>query len=1291
MSGSKDPPDRRASAPQRPPHFTSQHQKHSTNRPVSQPKDDSVEELRALLEADIERLAEALLGAPNQASSSRTTLRFGTNGGRAVEVHGPNRGLWYDHETGAGGGPFDLICTTLSCDFPAALSWAREFTGTGSQAAASLDVAAMLARDAERKAERERKQAEAERDQAQRIATARGLWDASKPIGGTVAETYLTTTRGIPRPAGGWPDAIRFYAANRSLILAGTDSTGAVQFVHRVRLTADGRKHGELSKVTNGPMAGAYVRLPGPPDGPLQLAEGPETGLSVWAATGAETWLSIGSMARHEPPPSRSLAVCQDDDSPRSPAGLALGKAVDGWRAAGSYVAVATPWQERRHDKSDFNDVLLAGGIEAVRARINAEIAPPAPAAEPPAKPHFPRPHLSGEAASARLRWTVAAWLDRVELHLEARDWISAEADRLRPEVQRQSEARILAKLIRKGADPDEAADQASERAGKAARGLAKRVARKAAIRKFGERAAIGEMPRIQIKGAAGLGKTQAVIAEYLRRPALWQRHLYVFAKTLELGRAFAADVEKEFAKSSTADGSRPRMQVLVGRQEPDMCKPERLTLINAALQAGATSIQRACCHTPAVGNAPESFCPFYDWCKSEGYQSQFTDKTPALWVMAHARLGLNQATDLKLPPADLVIVDESAISDLETHATIDPALLTDPATYSSAIGAEYLIEEAKEIGKQVLAALLADEPVTALSAGGCEPEHLRAAAAAASLGAEKDKMAVHAGMKPSEALERIAAQKKHQGRAAAAVFSQLARDLEAGRRASIGIEWDAKHQAALEDGARSNHPIIRLHGLKQTHGAPAGTALMLLDADASLSINRRLFGDDLRGFTVLAVRRADVTQVSDWAVANSSLLHDERLPNNQGKAAKLRAHIAEMVRCEVNRDGGQRVLIITPLKVRRALTGEVGECSKPTEWNGAVVTHIGRHLGANDWADFDTVIVLGRQQLPPIEAERAARAIYANAPDVVLGLSGGKYKHEMRRHDLRAGTAPYVKVDVHPDKLVQDLVEIHREQAMGQALDRLRLIHRTVPARALVVSNIPVPGLVVDRLVSLTDMLEGGTVWERAMARMPGGVLPLSAKWLVANLPDLFPSERTAEREAAIYKPPLGNRDTYCRLAVYKPNRQRNKSKALIRADVADPARKLAALLGVDVADFRWETELPPAAVPWMAPQPVAPPAAPPMPVESEPMPGLDPAMVYRRGVLELPPATLLTVRGHNREPVALIEVPDIGGFMCASVVTPRGLGVPLVMRQAEPADGAMPPGGAFWPAARGAGIDAG
>jgi putative DNA primase/helicase len=148
-------------------------------------------------------------------------------------------------------------------------------------------------------------------DDAKRIATAQRLWKASAPVAGTLGEHYLTVHRGIRCPSHGWPEAVRFHPGSRALIVAATLLDGTVQAVQRVLLTAEGAKISRedaerlsppTNKVTNGVQVSAAIRLPALlPDAPLLLAEGPETGLSVWAATGAETWVALGSMSRAAP------------------------------------------------------------------------------------------------------------------------------------------------------------------------------------------------------------------------------------------------------------------------------------------------------------------------------------------------------------------------------------------------------------------------------------------------------------------------------------------------------------------------------------------------------------------------------------------------------------------------------------------------------------------------------------------------------------------------------------------------------------------------------------------------------------------------------------------------------------------------------------------------------------------------------------------------------------------------------------------------------------------------------
>jgi putative DNA primase/helicase len=77
----------------------------------------------------IEAIARRLLGAPNRQHSTRQQLRFGSNGSVAVEIAGPKRGEWYDHEEQTGGGPLDLLYKKGGISNGAALEWLQSELG----------------------------------------------------------------------------------------------------------------------------------------------------------------------------------------------------------------------------------------------------------------------------------------------------------------------------------------------------------------------------------------------------------------------------------------------------------------------------------------------------------------------------------------------------------------------------------------------------------------------------------------------------------------------------------------------------------------------------------------------------------------------------------------------------------------------------------------------------------------------------------------------------------------------------------------------------------------------------------------------------------------------------------------------------------------------------------------------------------------------------------------------------------------------------------------------------------
>ena len=333
--------------------------------------------LKSQLAERAEALCLDLFGEPS--SRTQREWRWGRKGSLSVRFGLKKGSPFYSHELVQGGSFLDAIMFARSCDFAGAVAWARDWLG----GTASLP---------HQRSTSSRPSFDVEQDEAARVASAGRIWRAARSAAGTSAARYLVG-RGITTfPA----DAVRFAGGEQlhnelrwwprehgALVVPATSASGEVRAVQLVAINDDGEPHrdeeGNKYKRSRGSLIGAAVRFPGKDSGPLFLAEGPETALSVWLASGCETWANIGSVARAPlagVPAERLLAVCRDDDPPGSPAFVARRNAVRLWRKAGRTVVEATPWGLPRHDKSDFADVLAGAGTGAVLARLDAAIAP---------------------------------------------------------------------------------------------------------------------------------------------------------------------------------------------------------------------------------------------------------------------------------------------------------------------------------------------------------------------------------------------------------------------------------------------------------------------------------------------------------------------------------------------------------------------------------------------------------------------------------------------------------------------------------------------------------------------------------------------------------------------------------------------------------------------------------------------------------------------------------------------------------------------------------------------------
>lgn len=213
-------------------------------------------------------------------------------------------------------------------------------------------------------------------------AAAARLFAASKPVTGTLADTYLRS-RGLTQ--GGRMSALRFHpkcwhredGQTRSiprpaLIAAVTDEAGGLKGVHRTWLAPDGQGKADVKtqRRAMGHLLGNAVRLT-PQQNILVVGEGIETMLSlVEAIPGLPVWAALssghlGAVLLPEGVQRLYIAIDRDPAGKRAAERLSA-RALD----AGISVRVLEP------QLGDFNDDLRANGKEALRQHLVGQIGP---------------------------------------------------------------------------------------------------------------------------------------------------------------------------------------------------------------------------------------------------------------------------------------------------------------------------------------------------------------------------------------------------------------------------------------------------------------------------------------------------------------------------------------------------------------------------------------------------------------------------------------------------------------------------------------------------------------------------------------------------------------------------------------------------------------------------------------------------------------------------------------------------------------------------------------------------
>lgn len=983
-----------------------------THAPSAPASHDDLDELRTALRADAAAIAEALLGPPNKAVSTRDTLRWGSKGSLALEVRGPNRGLWFTHEGSKGGDLLGLIQHVLDCSFPAALDWSRNWTGLAGDGAALLRTSprppAPTVPDVD-------ETAEAAAELAERVSRAQGIATVSVPVSGTPAEYYLKQVRGIPRPATGWPDAIRWHPGYRALVAVATLPDGTVQAVQRIHLGQDGGKIGaaemrdrrlQATKLTNGVVDGAAVRLPGSPAGPLLLAEGPETGLAAWASTGHETWVALGAVGKLLPPTGRRVVVLSDDNPPayapgQGAAAKALAKATTAWRKAGIDFVVATPWEKRRRDKSDLADVILLHGPDAVRTRVAVALGTVSPTAR-----------FTVQEARQAVAAAVAAFFGRVD----ALSRMAATND-MAPASQA-----IFTSAIRIDV------------------GVGKsHTAREQVAALLADMRARGDMRVVVLfVPTHTLGEEQA--DAFMALPTARQAGL-----TAAIWRGRAA-----------ADPDRVQLDMFGRRTsaQPTMCGD--LERVQDA-QAVGLAVQTAVCKRQVKnqdGTKTIAACPLLQGC---AYQAQMERKAD-LWILPHSSLFHEKPKAIGEVAA--VIVDEAAwrqglIGVDGPHNSLSLDALEQAAAvhfHNGTVNGESTARLA--FLRACLLDVLRTQPDGPVRRDAFQESLLTAdsAAEAGRLEWERKIESLHPGQTKAQRRQAMEAAQGNRGIAKSAMAWKALQAL----LADDGPDASGWLGLATEHGKDGPVRVMRLKGRAEiAKGWKAPT--LLLDALLPLDLVRPFWPDvELVADVRAATPHQHTRQVTNRAYAKSmfepltdcggKLLNTEEARRRTNRLHDLREVLVRAARWYAP----GKVLVVVQQTVETALR------ALPKLPPDIDLAHHNAVAGRDEWRDVAAVIVVGRTLPSPGGVERIAEALTGRA---IPALADWYERADAAREMVDGSTIP-AEADRHPDAMAEAIRWQTAEGELVQIIGRGRGVNRTAanPLDVLVLTDLVLP-----------------------------------------------------------------------------------------------------------------------------------------------------------------------------------------------------------------------------------------
>lgn len=362
------------------------------------------------------------------------------------------------------------------------------------------------------------------------------------------------------------------------------------------------------------------------------------------------------------------------------------------------------------------------------------------------------------------------------------------------------------------------------------------------------------------------------------------------------------------------------------GEGEMRMC--ERHKVAEAAARKGLSVFDTICCRRR--GSHQYGACPHFDNC---AYLNQLAGmpESGAVIIKTHAMLVHDLPDDEDAP--FLRVIDESPLSALTEISEHHPGFIR-----------QILEAKAPQLTDELIRFLSTDVPVSSLTASSHELRQL----------AEEFRSMRLAHTSPGSSVEKLerqihAAPDQRQNRHMARILEIIADCMDAGR--------DRPERVVLRPGDPGSEQ--RTFVLTDRTELKDDIPTLLLDADADPLILSQFFkpGPVER---VLLRPRAEIIQAVDHLHSRTMLKRDA-----------VRARLRWIIEAEVFRDnlaGGRGVLVVTNkpiVDLFRADAGivQVGKTSGQRIFGAEWIWFGPSSRGLNNWKDFGTVIVIGREE----------------------------------------------------------------------------------------------------------------------------------------------------------------------------------------------------------------------------------------------------------------------------------------------------------------------------------------